>query len=307
MARLLAADALDLADLIPEWRTSLQATRKSPRTVRAYTDGALRFRAFLAEAGMPTAPASLHREHIEAYMVSLEGLADSTAATHYRNLQQLFNWLLSEGEVPSHPMARMSPPKIGEKAIPVVPRHHIDALLKTCSPGSFEDRRDEALIRLYLATGLRLEEGVSLTGDALDRETRQLVVHGKGNRTRIVVIPSVALKALDRYLRLRRRHPHAALPWLWLGPRGQFTKSGVTQLLRRRSRRAGIDPPIHPHQLRHTWAHGLKAKGMAADEQMYLGGWKTMQMLNRYAASAVGERARASLERLAEGDDYAGM
>jgi len=46
---------------------------------------------------------------------------------------------------------------------------------------------------------------------------------------------------------------------------------------------------------------------MAADEQMYLGGWKTMQMLNRYAASAVGERARASLERLAEGDDYAGM
>lgn len=62
MVRLLAADALDLADLIPEWRTSLQAARKSPRTVRAYTDGAAKFRAFLADTGcLPPPPASLGR------------------------------------------------------------------------------------------------------------------------------------------------------------------------------------------------------------------------------------------------------
>lgn len=303
MARLLAADDLDLADLIPEWETSLKAGRKSPRTVRAYTDGARRFRAFLAGTGMPTAPTKITREHIEAYMVSLEGHSDSTAATHYRNVQQLFKWLHEEGEITAHPMARMSPPKIGEKAIPVIPEHDRAALLKTCAPGqSFEDRRDEAIIRLYLATGLRLEEGVNLAMDSLDRETRQLLIHGKGNRTRIVVVPAAPLKALDRYLRLRRRHRYASLPWLWLGPRGQFTKSGVSLMLRRRSKLARIEPPIHPHQLRHTWAHELKAKGMAADEQMYLGGWKTMQMLNRYASSAVGERARASLDRLSEQD-----
>ncbi len=302
MARLLTAEALDLADLIPEWKTSLQATRKSPRTVRAYTDGAVRFRKFLEETGMPTAPASIHRDHIEAYMVSLEGFADSTAATHYRNLQQLFNWLLEEGEIMAHPMARMHPPKIGEKAIPVIPAYHREALLKTCAHGSFEDRRDEALIRLFLATGLRLEEGVTLRIDSLDRETRQLIVQGKGNRTRIVVVPTAPLKSLHRYLRMRRRHQYDALSWLWLGPRGQFTKSGVGIMLRRRSKAAGIEPPIHAHQLRHSWAHDLKAKGMAADEQMYLGGWKTMQMLNRFASSAVGERARASLERLSE--DY---
>lgn len=300
MARLLAVEDLDLADLIPEWRTSLQAARKSPRTVRAYVDGARRFRAFLADAGMPTAPARITREHIEAYMVSLEGFADTTAATHYRNLQQLFNWLVEEGEVASHPMARMRPPKIGEKAIPVIPKHHREALLKTCSAGTFEDARDAAIIRLFLATGLRLEEGMGLTLESLDRETRQLVVYGKGNRTRILVVPVVPLKALDRYLRLRRRHPHAGLEWLWLGPKGRFTASGMGIMLRRRSKQARIDPPIHAHQLRHTWAHDLKSKGMAADEQMYLGGWKTMQMLNRYASSAVGERARASLERLSE-------
>lgn len=300
MARLLAADAIDLADLIPEWQTSLQVARKSPRTVRAYTDGAKRFRAFLAETGMPTAPANIHREHIEVYMVSLEGFADSTAATHYRNLQQLFNWLLDEGEIQAHPMARMKPPVIGEKAIPVIPEHDRAALLKTCSAGTFEDRRDEAIIRLFLATGARLEEGVNLTTDALDRDTRQLLIHGKGNRTRILIVPATPLKALDRYRRLRRRHPHAPLPWLWLGPRGRFTKTGVALMLRRRSRRAGIEPPIHPHQLRHTWAHEMKSKAMPEDELKYLGGWRTSQMLGRYAASAVGERARASLERLAD-------
>jgi integrase/recombinase XerD len=85
-----------------------------------------------------------------------------------------------------------------------------------------------------------------------------------------------------------------------LGPKGQLTDSGITQVLRRRAKAAGIGH-VHPHQFRHTWAHMLKVAGLADDEVMELGGWRTPQMLNRYGSSARAERARASIEKHAPG------
>jgi site-specific recombinase XerD len=302
MVRLLAAEDVDLIELIPQWERSLGAENKSPRTVRAYGDGARRLRAFLYERGMPTTPAHIAREHIEAFIEDvLARWTDSTAATHYRNVQQLFNWLVEVGEVTAHPMARMRPPKIGEKEIPIIPGHDLEALLGACAGREFEDLRDTAILRLYLSTGLRPQEGANLRMGDIDPDTRTVTVTGKGNRVRIVLLLPATVKALDRYLRIRRRHPaHAREPWVWLGPKGRLTGSGIAQMLRRRSREAGITPHVRPHQLRHTWAHNLKSRGMAEDEMKYLGGWKTSQMLGRYASSAVGERARASLDRLGD-------
>lgn len=76
-------------------------------------------------------------------------------------------------------------------------------------------------------------------------------VMGKGRRERISFLPPKAIKALDRCLRVRARHPHAALPHLWLGQKGRMTDSGVTQALRRRGVAAG-DPRLHAHLFRHT-------------------------------------------------------
>jgi hypothetical protein len=57
-------------------------------------------------------------------------------------------------------------------------------------------------------------------------------------------------RALDRYLRARAKHPHAQLPWLWLGPKGRLTATGTAQMIKRRGAEAGL-PGLHPHALRH--------------------------------------------------------
>jgi len=55
-----------------------------------------------------------------------------------------------------------------------------------------------------------------------------------------------AVKDLDRYLRVRARHKHEHLPWLWPSSKGRLTSSGIAQMLKRRCKAAGI-PAIHPH------------------------------------------------------------
>src|SRR5438067_13402171 len=103
----------ELSGLLGSWRLSLEAANLSPRTVRAYTnDGTLLVR-FLAAVGMPTVAGNIRREHIEAFIAAeLDRTAPASAATRYRSLQQLFNWLEEEGEITSSPMAKMRPPKI---------------------------------------------------------------------------------------------------------------------------------------------------------------------------------------------------
>jgi integrase len=59
---------------------------------------------------------------------------------------------------------------------------------------------------------------------------------------------------------------------------------------------------VHPHQLRHTWAHRYRANGGALDDLVYLAGWTGPAMAIRYGKSAAGERAEAAARRLSLGD-----
>jgi site-specific recombinase XerD len=78
-------------------------------------------------------------------------------------------------------------------------------------------------------------------------------------------------QALDRYLRVRARHPRASLEALWLGKRGALTRSGVSQIVRRRGLEAGIKG-LYPHMFRHTFAHEWLAQGGTENDLMRLAG-----------------------------------
>jgi site-specific recombinase XerD len=303
----------DLADNAASFHRHIRAENLSPQTVTTYMQSVSRLSEYLEAAGMPTDVANIRREHLESFLEDLlRRFTPATARNRYSGLRAFFKWLADEGEIRESPMSRMRQPKQPERLAPVLPEAQVKRLLGAVREGSreatFADRRDAAILRLFLATGARLSELSDLrydrdrpeANDVGDRVIR--IRSGKGRRERLSDVGLKGDRALDRYLRARNRHPHAALPWLWLGPKGRLTATGIAQMIRRRGREAGI-PNLHPHLLRHQAAHGYFAANYTESDVMQLMGWRSRDMLRRYAAGAAQERALAAARRFNPADE----
>jgi site-specific recombinase XerD len=293
---------------ISSFRLHLAAEGKAAKTVRTYTEAVQWFAAaYLRREGNRTGWEEVGKREVQEWVAWLLGRYSAAyASNQYRALQQFFRWLAVEEEVPD-PMAGLKPPRVPDKPVPVFAADELRRLERVCTGRSFRERRDTAIIAVLEATGIRLSELAGIRYDPgdpqrsdLDLWHREITVHGKGSKTRIVKISHDAARSLDRYLRVRARHAQAYRPQLWLGVsnRGPMTASGLYQVIVRRGRQCGVE--VFPHRFRHHFSHTWLDRGGAEGDLMELNGWTSPQMLRRYGASACSARARRSYDRVME-------
>jgi integrase/recombinase XerD len=291
---------------ISSFRLALAAEAKAAKTVRNYTEAVQWFAAaHLIPQTRWTRWEQVGGQDVQWWMVwLLSRYSDSYASNQYRALQQFFKWWAEEEDLPD-PMARLRPPKVTDKLIPVFTSVELSKLDRACQGRSFAQRRDAAIVSVFQATGIRLAELAGIRYDPVDAERsdldlwqREIAIRGKNGKQRIVKISYPAARTLDRYLRVRARHAQAWRPQLWLGVnnRGPMTAQGIYQMIVRRGRQCGVR--VYPHRFRHHFSHTWLDRGGAEGDLMELNGWASPQMLRRYGASARSARARRTYDRI---------
>ncbi len=196
-----------------------------------------------------------------------------------RSLQRLlstvrgfFDYLLREQQVANNPARLVQAPRSPRKLPQTLDVDQLEQLLNQTPDGILEIR-DRAMLELLYSAGLRLSELIALPLRALDLADGSVRVTGKGNKVRLALVGRKADEALRQWLQVRGTLAKPEEPALFVSRRGQaLTPAAVQQRLARWGRRHGAGTPLHPHQLRHSFAsHLLESSGDLRAVQELLG------------------------------------
>jgi site-specific recombinase XerD len=253
----------------------------SRMTVRAYGTDLRMFREFLEKRlGRVPAPDEIARETVVQFGVSLKGAAPLTLRRKYACLSSFYGFLQDMGYAQANPARRLPLPKVAQP-VPVCLTEEMAQKLVAAADSPWS----KALVVLLLSTGIRRSEAVGVTLDDLDLENRQLLIHGKGDKERMVPLAEQVVEAIEAYLphRVETQSRH-----LFVSAYGGHSLAGrvVNRMLNNVIRKAGLQGQgITPHKLRHTFATHLIRNGVDVRTVQELLGHADLQTTARYLHS----------------------
>lgn len=208
-------------------------------------------------------------EDIRGYLGSLDqrGMARTTSARRLSAIKQFYGFLLQEDIRADDPALNLDAPKPGRRLPKYLSVNEVGKLFDEIEGGdSRDDLRISALLHLLYATGMRVSELVSLPFPVVGRDEKFIIIHGKGNKERLVPVNNEALSAVQDYLKIRGSFVAKGEHSKWLFPSrgkdGHLTRQRFGQLLKKLAEEAGLPPrKVSPHVLRHAFASHLLANG----------------------------------------------
>jgi integrase/recombinase XerC len=287
-----------LADQIERFEAYLRDERRaSPNTLRAYGRDLHELYTFAQANELPLDAAQLDVTALRSFLAEIS--RHCTAATLARKVaavRAFYRFLKRRSVIDRDSGTLLRAPKVPRKLPTFLCVDDAAAVVTEPSQGAATEAlalRDRALLELLYGAGARVAEVASLSLERLDLEQRTMLVHGKGDKERVLPLGAPALQAVAEYLAIRpelrnRRTGKQDPRTLFLGRYG--TKLGVRQiraLVKRYGMRALGHADVHPHALRHSCATHLLDAGADLRGIQELLGHASISTTQRYTHVSV--------------------
>ena len=285
--------------------------RYSPLTVRNYARDVERFVAWWSEAYEPVFdPTKVERDHLRAWIVwrSEEGCGKSSTNRHgtiqatsinreLSSLRAFFRFLHRRKCIEKDPTHALPALRTAKRLPAFVPESRMQEILaEGAEPSeSFDEKqivtlRDELIVLLFYATGLRLAELVAIDVDDFSADMRSLRVVGKGDKERLVPILQPVAEKIETYRALIERQQicKSEEKALFLTCRGvRISRSMVYRVVQKVLQTGGVQGKKSPHVLRHTFATHLMNGGADMREIQELMGHSSLQSTQVYTHNSI--------------------
>ena len=260
----------------------------SENTLSAYRQDLLTFTRWLKGRDLDRADNILLLDYL-AHRLK-KGYSSRSTARALSSLRAFYSYLFVKSLIDKNPTDQIENPKLAHSLPKVLSEEDVKKLIESPETDTPLGLRDRAMLELLYASGLRISEMISL--EVINLNLRQGLVRiiGKGEKERLVPIGEQAMDWIVKYQmqgrnRLLRENPGS--PFLFLSKRGDgMTRQAFWYRIKDYAKRAGVDPLLSPHTLRHAFATHLLNNGADLRTVQLLLGHTTLSTTQIYTEVA---------------------
>ena len=251
-----------MKEIVHEYRESLLQSHKSENTVYAYvTDVNLYIKylnskdIYLDETDNVT---------VKAYIDHLleEGKSERSISRIVISLRSFYNYLKEHKIIRDIPKIYYKSSDTSKKLPEILTVEEVDRIIKIVDKDCNKGIRDNALLELMYATGMKVSEIINLSVEDVNLELSYVRCHDNKNYERLIPIGRSAQRAVQDYLKIRDIIACQGVPNLFVNLNGnQLTRQGVWRIVKEYSHKAGINKDVNLNTFRHSFAVHLLQNG----------------------------------------------
>ena len=261
-------EKLKSIDEIDNFISSLKIQAFSDHTIVNYQYDLIKFIDFLDEKRIRYKKIDFEQVEDFAKFLHKQNLSFSSITRSLSSLNSFYRFLMNHKVIAQNPVELALKPKLKNKLTQTLDIDQISSLLDCEIKGDL-DLRDNTIMELFYATGIRLSELVGLNLADLDFENEMVLVYGKNKKQRLCPLSKLAIAKLKRWLTLRKNWQlenkkvikEADENALFISKKcTRLTQRSIQQRLNLLANRLGL-AEIHPHMFRHSVASHLLQDG----------------------------------------------
>lgn len=275
------------SEAIQEFGFDCRARKLSDKTISNYQKQLRYLQRYLEAEYRLREVEEVRSVHLKQFLVSMD---DKGRKPRYINdllkvFKTFFNYMKKEGYIRESPAASVKNMKQPKVKILTFSENEIRKLLNYYQGRSFLNIRNRTMMALFFDTGMRLTEVITLRAEQIREDN--IIVHGKGNKERLVPVSPYLAKALLQYQMVREAYFEGKLPerYLFVSKTGKrLTQEGITKFMKKAAAEVGVNSNIRvsPHTFRHTFAHLQLKNGLDLYSLSRLMGHESIAITQRY-------------------------